>query len=227
VLGAISMPGNASAGICHPFSDFGKPISRCEDNLALSESAMNCVDDLERHIEAGKVKIQKLLAAQVEKMKKQQSDSFDRSSVSYQEVQKVLNRLIADSEQAKADVDSYISELFLPEDYDQPKITGMSTKDYLASEPCYATPETIITGSSELISTMLGDLKATNLAALEKEAKSSDRSDKVHNASPTQTPILRGKAASAPKLKSGKSKPAASDVTGVRESQQKEKRGSH
>jgi hypothetical protein len=78
------------AGICHPFSEFGQDIARCEDNLALSESAMNCVEDYEKDVENGQAKIKRLLAAQVAKTKSQQNDTYDRSSASYQEMQAEL-----------------------------------------------------------------------------------------------------------------------------------------
>jgi hypothetical protein len=136
--------------------------------------------------------------------------------------------LIADGELAKKAVDSYSPVLFLPEDYDQPEITGISTKEYLASEPCYATPNTIISGSSDLLQEMIDDLKKTDVAALGKQASSDDRSNKVQNANPSQGGLQTGHATGNAGPKAGSSANPGSDVTGVVEDMLKEKeKGTH
>lgn len=217
---AFALLGTSSqaAVLCPPFSSFQKPVKRCEDNFVLGHQALTCVEKYYSHVEKGKAKIDAQLKQQVEKMKKMQSDSYDRADAGYQKTQAELKQLIADGDLAKLAVDSYLPELFMPEDYDQPQHTGMTTEFYLSTEPCYATPKSAITDAQEMIAQIIADLKAVDLTAGVKKDGSQDRSQNTHDL--TKGAVSNTHAPAPKPIPAGNSAKSASDLTGTQKAKE-------
>jgi hypothetical protein len=214
-IGLLVSEARAATPLCHPFSTFGKPLARCEDNFVVSEEALNCVDYYYKHVEAGKLKVKKIFDEQIAKMKKEQSDSFDRTDEGYARAQKEVNDLIATGALARTVVDGYFDEMYFPEDYDEPSVTGMSSEEYLATEECFAGPKKAIQEGQRMIDTIMADLKAMNLSAAKKESKSEKRSVNVQAITPKALPTTKGQGSAAPRVpaSAGKSQNGASDIT--------------
>jgi hypothetical protein len=202
-----------AAHLCHPFSEFGKPMKRCEDNYVLGSEALTCVERFYKYVQDGKLTIKKDLDQQVARMRKQQSDSYDRADTGYKHTQQILKALIAEGEYGKSVVDGYFDELFFPEDWDEPSVTGMSTAEYLAKEPCFAIPKSVIGDSQKMIAKIIADLGAVDLSSGTKQQTSATRSE--HGQSLTGGAVAKTKGQAAPKpVPAGKTPPAASDITG-------------
>ncbi len=221
-LGLGNAP-EASAALCHSFADFGKKVKRCEDNFVLADSAMNCVDAYGNAIELGNRKIQKLLATQVSQMKEKQSGTYNTSDTSYQKVRDELNRLIAEGEAAKAAAQSMLDEIFYPEDLDNEDILGMSSEDYLATEPCFAPAKFAMENSVNLIQKMINDLRKTEVSSGIKENTSEHRSDNVQALTAPVISKAKGKSG-APNM-GNRPKNSPSDLTGTQKAIEDKNKG--
>jgi len=206
-----------ATNLCHPFSAFKKKLGRCEDNYIVADEALNCLGYYYKHVEAGKLRVKKVFDEQIKKMKDKQSDSFDRTDEGYERARKEIQNLIADGVLARAVVDSYYAEMYFPEDYNMPSVTGMSTEKYLASEECFANPKLVLTKTQVMIDTIVNDLKAIDLSSSKKEAKSQTRSKNVQVLTPSSVSNTKAQgAAVSPKVPAGTSPKSASDISGAK-----------
>jgi hypothetical protein len=216
-LSLLAAEAGAATPLCHPFSSFGKVLGRCEDNYVVLEEAVNCAEYYEKHVEAGTKKVQKVFEEQLAKMKKQQSDSFDRTDEGYARAQKELDDLIATGKLARSVLDGYFDEMYFPEDHDAPEVTGMSTEEYLANEECFADPKKGIQETQRLVDLMMRDLEAMKTATARKETSSEKRSVNVKAVTPNKAVANTKGNGGAERVPAGKSQNGASDLTGTKE----------
>lgn len=164
---------------CPVFGSMDREISRCEDNFLLGNQAVACLEQYTQRVKDGQAKIRRTLEAELAKLQSQQNASFDTAYANYQDAQHELERLASEGIQTQLAVDGYMGELFFPEDWDNPSITGQSVSEYLNSSPCFASPKRAIATSSQLIAKMVSDLRQTSLTAGQKKQTSGTSSDKV------------------------------------------------
>lgn len=169
---------------CGSFASLGDEMTRCEDNAELGEAALTCVKSYRARIQKAQAEVLNKFQAQIEAMKREQSDSFDRTQAGYEEARRTLHSLIEQGKQARASVDDLEANLYLPADFDDPAHTRMSTEEYLATEECYATPKKVLGQSRRMIDKMTNDLVQLEQLALAKQDRSGTRSVNVQAIDP-------------------------------------------
>lgn len=204
----------AQAGVCTMFDAGHFTLENCDDNARLSQAALDCTQAYHDRVRAAQAEVLRKFEEQVKAQKEMQSDSYDRTQEGYKNARKQLQDLIAEGKVARASVDDLYLNFYFPADYDEPEHTGMSSRDYLSSQSCYAQPEQIMLKCQKMIDKIMADLATTEEAAFGKQNKSGTRSAKVQaldqNMSVTQT---KGAGAG---VSSGKHRRPASDITGIK-----------
>ena len=152
--------------VCPTFSALKMRMDRCEDNFVIAGKADACLSQYIFSVQAGKSAAQKLLTAVVSKSKSEQGDLYKTSGQTLDLGAAEIEKLILQGVQAKLAVESLLDNIFFPEDYDNPELIGMSTTEYLAKEPCYATPRKVMTEDGELLGLMVEDLRKTKAELL-------------------------------------------------------------
>lgn len=201
-----------AATYCPPFAKTNIRADHCEDNYLLGTSADNCLSAYMNDLKAGKAKVQKILDANAAQAKSEQNAIYKASGVNFDQANKELAQLILSGTAAKLSVDSYLNNIFMPEDYDNPEVTGMSTAAYLAKEPCYATPHKVMSEDSQMLAFMLDDLKATQ-ADIQEKSKTVKNSSADMNSVGNGPSISKTVKKSDPNFIYGKDKNVESDVT--------------
>lgn len=210
----------ADAPFCLPFASLHLRAQGCDDNFALGRQADACLSAYTKALTAKKKEIADILNSEAAKGKGQQSGSFNTAGSVFDRTKKELDQLILSGEQAKLAVSSMKDNLSLPEDYDQPQVTGMTTEKYLSIEPCYATPKRIISEDSAVLALMVDDLKKAKADVGTKGGVVQGDSKSMQNGS--VNPMIGGKAAPAANLpKTGNPRERESDVSGTIEPKQK------
>lgn len=210
---------SSGASVCGPFSSFNRQIKRCEDNFLLSKEAMKCVQRFDEKIQAGQVKVQKILQKHIDAMAREQSDSYATTDTSYSDARKELGKLISEGQEVKIALATYLAVMQFPEDLDNPNVTGMSAATYMAQEPCFATPKKIIIGSSDLVEKMINDLKKSDSSAGLKALSSKRSAGKIKVMSePAKVNV--GVQGASGKADSGK-RVRASDISGTKKEEKK------
>lgn len=164
---------------CAGFAALDLQMGRCEDNAELGEAALACVRAYRDRIKTAQATVLAQFQAQIEKMKKEQNDSFDRTQAGYENARRTLQQLIAEGEQAKLSVDDLYNNLYFPADADEPEITGKSHDDYLNTTECFATPRNVLNQSKAMIDHMRTQLQQLEQVALGKQDRSGTRSVNV------------------------------------------------
>lgn len=193
IMFALSTPAFAEFN-CLPLETLKLKVEICEENFTLGKLADSCLNKFTNEISGTKPLIDKGLA------KNTQTNSMQSASNVYDQAIKEVDRLIANGENSKLAVDSYLANIFMPEDSDKPSLLGMSTEAYLKTEPCYATPHKVMSEDSDMIQILVLDLKKKREALL--AARGSAQANKKDlGTSSTQTAIVNGQKTSAPAAK--------------------------
>ena len=201
---------NAHA-LCLPFAATKTKILRCEDNFQLGHMADQCLSLLTREVTANKQNVASLGATDSQQgAMKENKSALDRAV-------NQLDALILKAESAKLAVGTYGKNLFMPEDYDNPKLTGMSTANYLSSVRCYSVPNQVIQEDAEMIELMLDDLKKIRASASGKSATTAGQAEKLNSGSlaplPSAKPGPNAPVPAGPKLPGYR----PSDISGTKE----------
>lgn len=214
ILG-ISSPASAGTFSCPMFAALTTPSDGCDDNVNLSQAALDCVQGYYNHVQAAQADVLAKFQEQVIKQKQLQNDSYDRTEEGYKNARKQLADLIAQGKAARASVDDLYLNFYFPSDYDEPELTGMSPRDYLSSQACYAQPERVVQQCQMMIDKIMADLAATEQAAFGKQSHSANRSDKVQ-AVEKNNAVSNTYGKGAGKVPSGNHRVPASDITGTK-----------
>lgn len=208
----------AQAGVCPLFDAGNFTLENCDDNARLSQAALDCTTAYYNHVQAAQADVLRKFQEQVKAQKDLQSDSYDRTQEGYKNARAQLQSLIEDGKKARASVDDLYLNFYFPEHYDEPKMTGMSPRDYLSSQACYSQPEQIMLKSQQMIDKIMADLAATEEAAFGKQNTSGTRSAKVQVLEKAKM-LGQEKAATQqkiPGIPSGKSRKPSSTITGIK-----------
>ncbi|MGE3262307.1 MAG: hypothetical protein AB7K68_11055 [Bacteriovoracia bacterium] len=216
----ISSGAQAAAPFCLPFAALKINATNCDDNFALGKQADNCLSLFTTALSNNRAQIDKILKAEAAKGSSGQNITYKTTGSIFAQTLQELDHLIASGEQAKFAVKTYSDNLSLPEDYDQPALTGMSTEKYLSVEPCYATPFRMVSEDSAVLSLMVEDLKKAKSEVLAKSGLNQVNLGQVESSSDTK--VLKGKPVAPTGLpKESAVKNRDSDVTGILEDQKK------
>jgi hypothetical protein len=191
-------------------------MGRCEDNAELGEAALACVRDYRDKVRAAQADVLSQFQSEIEKMKREQSDSFDRTQAGYEKARMTLRALIEEGKRDRLAVEELYYNLYFPPDSDAPEVTGLSHDDYLASEECFATPRNVLNQSKRMIEKMTNDLIQLEQLALGKQDHSGTRSANVQAIDPPKK-VTGGVGVGSGKVFTGR-KPAnsSSDISGTK-----------
>jgi hypothetical protein len=207
----IVTSGSSAYALCLPFAATKTNILRCEDNFQLGHMADQCLSLLTREVTAHKQNAASFSATD------SQQGAMNENKAALARAMNQLDELILKGESAKLAVSTYGNNLFMPEDYDNPKLTGMSTAKYLATVQCYAVPNRVIREDAEMIELMLSDLKKVRASASVKSSTSAGQAEKL--GSGVTAPLPAGKAARVLAPPAGPKGPGyrPSDISGTKE----------
>jgi hypothetical protein len=209
----------AASPFCLPFAALKMRADSCDDNFAIGKKADACLSLYTNELNSGRAQMDKALKDEAAKGPSQQSGALATTNTVLDRTVSELDRLIANGEAAKLAVHSYSDSLSLPEDYDQPGLTNMSTAKYLSVEPCYATPNRVISEDSAVLELMVDDLKKAKSEVLAKGGSALMKSSQMGSAMVSEP--LKGKAPAVPVMPKGSFKERDSDVTGIEESKKR------
>lgn len=214
LLFLLATPSQAALPFCPAFEALKVNAISCDDNFVLGKKADECLSRFTTELVAKRGQVEKQLQSAAQ-TKGEQTASFSSSTAVFQSTVSQLDQLISSGEQARFAVDTYGQKLSLPEDYDQPAFIGMTTEKYLAQEPCYATPNRVISENKAVLELMVDDLKKAKTAVLAKSGITQGSSSQMNSAN-AQPAVTGGKAPATPGLpKESTIKNRDSDVTGT------------
>lgn len=210
---------------CPTFAALGYELTRCEDNAEVGEAALACVRGYRDHIQRAQASVLARFQAEIEKMKREQGDSFDRTQAGYEKARKTLRILIEQGEQAALAVDDLEANLYVPADADNPSVTGMRTEEYVSKVECFATPRNVLRQSKRMIEKMTNDLVQLEQAALGKQNHSGLRSTHVQAIEPPRkTSGTYGKGSG--KAPGRRAPSSTSDISGTKKAIEDARKGS-
>ncbi len=214
-----------AAAPCAGFAALDLKMGRCEDNAELGEAALACVREYRARVQKAQTEVLNNFQAELEKMKKEQSDSFDRTQSGYEKARKTLQSLIQQGRNAHLAVEDLYYNLYFPSDSDAPEITGKSPEEYLDSEECFATPRNVLRQSKRMIEKMTNDLVQLEQAALGKQNHSGLRSTHVQAIEPPRkTSGTYGKGSG--KAPGRRAPSSTSDISGTKKAIEDARKGS-
>lgn len=182
-LSATALAENAP--VCGGYAAIPKP-QNCDDNEQIGKEALRCTRNYFHFVQASQRKILENFQKEIAQMKEQQTDTFNRTKTGYDKTREKLLALIEDGKAVRLQVDNLAANLFFPEDYDQPNVTGMSKEKYLATEDCYAVPTRVLNQSKQMLDKIMSDLTAVEKTAFGKQNISQYNSSDLQNISPEQ-----------------------------------------
>lgn len=212
---ASCLPGLAfAAAPCAGFASLDLKMGRCEDNAELGEAALACVRSYRDKVKAAQAEVLNKFQAEIEKMKREQGDSFDRTQAGYENARKTLRALIEEGRRNRLAVEDLYYNLYFPPDADEPGITGKSHDEYLASEECFATPRNVLNQSKAMIDHMRTQLEQLEQLALGKQKHSGTRSANVQALEPPKK-AARTVGQGSGKAPAGRHPAQSSDISGT------------
>lgn len=196
----------------------GKTHGDCSDNEYVSEAAVLCLEKLEAEIDAAQKAVSAAAAAHAQADAGTQQSKEQNAGADYHFSEATLALLIAHAEKAQAEIVQYDKKvLAMPEDFDEPEITGMDTETYLKSTPCFADNRKVLQNVLLDFDKHISDLQFAK-----------DNSEKLRGGTQTNAAGLgtvseqkrakgtHGSGGPKPAVDSGKEKVRGSDITGTR-----------
>ena len=209
---------------CRPGEEILNTTTSCMDNRAFVDEADSCLDRL--HDEAERVS--KGMAAGFSKdATAAQTSKFSASNDDYKFAAATFADLILLTNQVMDEVDSYADYVNLPEDIMNDEVTGGDPEGYAAKHPCYAETQESIDGVMEDLGDMLQEFTDGKTASDAAAASSASRRTGLDvNASTPGAAVPAhgmGVGSGIPNAPAGTPKSGASDITGVKQDQEKQK----
>lgn len=158
LLASIS-PLAEAANYCALPNSILSHVEDCTDNEYVSEAAVLCLTKLQNEIKVAQAAVQTTTAANSAQARNSQSSLENNAHKDYKFSKVTLDMLIKNAGAAQNEVIAYESILAMPEDFDEPDITGMSTEEYLKSTPCHFENKQVIRDVAEDIDFILSDLE--------------------------------------------------------------------
>lgn len=230
-VGALAADATKKNGVkfvehfCKPGDEILDGTKSCMDNRVFVDEADACLDRL--HAEAQRVS--KGMAVNFSKdATAAQTNKFSSSVEDYKYAAATFADLITLTNQVMDEVDSYQDYVNLPEDIMNDEVTGGNAEAYAAQHPCYAETQESLDSVQDDLSDMLAEFTAGKAASEAAAATSSARRSglDVNAPTPGSSGLVhggQGVGSGTPSgVPRGKSQNGASDITGVKQDQQKQ-----
>jgi hypothetical protein len=205
---------------CRPGEEILDSTKSCTDNRVFVDEADDCLDRL--HDEAARVS--KGMAAGFSKdATSAQTSKFSSSNEDYKYASATFADLITLTNQVMDEVDSYADYVNLPEDIMNDEVTGGDADAYAAQHPCYAETQDSIDSVMDDLGDMLQEFTDGKTASDAAAATTAIRKTNL-DASGSVNATAHGTSKTAtPGTPAAKPKSGASDITGVKQDQEKQK----
>ena len=168
---------------CSTARDLSRNAASCDDNGQYADAGIDCLEKLEKLIAtkaaAAKITLQLSNAAHVGGGNAKQATSFLGSDADYKIAMAALDDMIASAKKARRNVDSYLDNIFFPEEFDAPEELIGDNLEFIKGSRCYAEPKGLIEKTVETIDQHIADLQRAKQSAAQLGAQSSDRLGKV------------------------------------------------
>ncbi len=202
--------------ICTPPQQISEKTASCMDNRQFTDYAERCLDRVLAEVRKAGLDLKNGFSPDVIQ---KQTEKFAASQADYSLAAKKLNDLIQIANRAGDEIEGYLNFINLPEDAEQPKVNGGNSFTYSMRHPCYAETKSAI---EDILMDI--DYIIENLTAAQKASDALTQTSSFKKTSLSQTAL---KAAASTKgtngtgPKAGKSVNPRSDITGVKEDQEK------
>jgi hypothetical protein len=212
---------------CQSIEQIDQNRQDCEDNDKVAKAADACVTVFQAKVAAEQAKLQKLLSNTVKSSGiSHQDQSQDVNEKVLSETISRVDLLIAEGLATRGEIASYIDDLLLPfvwsaELGDRPKKFDPDTQKLFDQEYCYGEHKEVIEDQIKGMDQMISELRAAKTAAAGLEALSGKFESRLQGGA-GQSTLLKGQAhPGSPTPKVGNSKTRDSDVTGIKEDEEK------
>lgn len=219
----LVLPTLAEAGFyCTPPDELNQNVEDCTDNDYMSEAAVLCLQKFEKSIKVAQAAVKTTTAAQNAAAKKTQAGKQNNAMLNYNFSKATLDSLIAQGKQAQEEVAFYYDDVALPEDTDEPRITGPDLQAFLDSNSCYKDNRDAIAMVLEDFDHHLSELQGARDVSQDLENATNKNETQLDTINSGQ--VTGGKAAAGAGVPKGKKVAPKSTITGVEEDQAKQKK---
>lgn len=160
---------------CHNIKELQASVTDCDQNEYFAEAGVLCLEALEAEVKIAKAKLSASMTARNKATKKAQGKTFDTSEGNYANAASVLAALIVRTQSTIKEVRRFAENLAMPEDADEPEVTGQSLEQYLDSEPCFSESRDVLDNVLTDLNEHLKDLQATQATSQAHELGSAQR----------------------------------------------------
>lgn len=228
---AFTEPSRAAAPkplACTPVASLDNEEDDCDSNGKYVDAGMACLKALQDRIKAetGTARRQ-LRSSQNQNIgggRNSQENTLAGATDGYQISQATLQGLIAAAKIAKANVDSYLGNIYYPEEFDAPREVIGDPEEYLNSEQCYAEPRDLLNDMLDKIDQHIADLEKAKAASagLESGSTQNDAGLGTQTAPRTRAGTTRGQGATRTRqAPQGQAGARGSDISGTERLQKK------
>lgn len=215
-------PAMAADGPCVSGARIFAQTQHCEENGAYVKQAETCRTQLEKEVARVSERLKLSLLSTTGAAA--QSAQLGQSVQDYAATVAQLDRLILLSGAAIKDVNGYLDVVVLPEDIENPEITGGNPQRFADSVPCYSDTVKGINAEIAKLTKIQNELKASRKQSADHAATSSASqgglTGTVNEAASAPVPATKGQGAGA-SVKRGSSSQGASDISGTERLQKK------
>jgi hypothetical protein len=204
---------------CRPGEEILDSTKSCMDNRVFVDEADKCLDRL--HEEAQRVS-KGMASGFAKDATAAQSNKFSSSNEDYVYAAATFADLIMLTNQVMDEVDSYADFVNLPEDIMNDEVTNGDADAYAAQHPCYAETQDSIDSVMDDLGDMLQEFtdgKTASDAAAATSASRKTNLDANGSANATAHGTSKSSVTNTP---AAKPKSGASDITGVKQDQEKQ-----
>ncbi len=173
-LGVTNAHASTPLRFCADLSTLRDHVQSCEDNQFYAAQGILCMKKLKSDVDKAASDLGKTLSAQISA----QNQSFDTSGANFQAARAKIDSLLALVALSKGELREYKRNLLLPEDADNPEITGPNLGDFLQANECYADQQEVLDMVLADVDVMEKELRmareVASLSAADMEEKSAN-----------------------------------------------------
>jgi hypothetical protein len=218
------LPSLAGAAVCQPYKDL--KAADCTHNPRYVKAASACWKRFEAAAVLAKKQLESELKNAQGKESKGQTAQQGKSSVAYRKAQATLGKLEAEAGSALAELDQYLDNIVLPEDFGSEAIMASfgGVGPFLEAQACYSENRALV---EEVYSRFEEEKK--NLQIARKSAATGGQVSDTHGSDMGSLVREKAKARAVPtkiplESKGNGSKNSSSDITGGKEDEAKRKK---
>jgi hypothetical protein len=197
----------------------------CDDNVKFAQAGQTCLKALESDIRTETTNVSQQLAAanadHTSDSANSQTSDFNGSVADYALSQETLSKLLKEAQFTRDSVDNYLHRIFYPEDFDAEEEEIGDPLEFLDKNPCYVDNETLLKSTLASVDKDIANLKKAKASSGGLKDNSSTSSGFQDSMTSPNVSNTQGQGSGAATVK-GTSNNGASDITGVKQDEQKQ-----